>query len=145
MADKSTEMATRRWLDPNLDQRWQSTLRGGREIWAPEIEISHKDNEFIVRADLPGMKKDDVWVDVADDDITISGERRHEEETEQGGVYRTERSYSSFCRTIPLPDGVMADRAQATFKNGVLEIRMPARYSERGTSPRDQGRIKEVS
>src|SRR5262252_7241616 len=77
MADKSTEMATRRWLDPSLDQRWQSTLRGGTEIWAPEIEISHKDNEFIVRADLPGMKKDDVWVDVADDDITISGERRH--------------------------------------------------------------------
>jgi len=63
---------------------------------------------------------------VTDNDITISGERRLEEETERGGVYRSERSYGTFFRTIPLPEGAIADQAKASFKDGVLEIRMPA-------------------
>jgi len=96
------------------------------EMWAPDIEVSQHDNEFVVRADVPGMKKEDVSVDVTDNDITISGERRLEEETERGGVYRSERSYGTFFRTIPLPEGAIADQAKASFKDGVLEIRMPA-------------------
>jgi HSP20 family protein len=63
---------------------------------------------------------------VTDDSITISGERRQEQEGERGGVYRSERSYGSFCRTIPLPEGAMTDQAKATFTDGVLEITMPA-------------------
>jgi len=96
------------------------------EMWAPDIDVSQHDNEFVVRADVPGMKKEDVSVDVTDNDITISGERRLEEETERGGVYRSERSYGTFFRTIPLPEGAIADQAKASFKDGVLEIRMPA-------------------
>jgi HSP20 family protein len=72
------------------------------------------------------MKKDDVSIDVTDNDITISGERRQEQESERGGIYRSERSYGSFRRTIPLPEGAIADQAKATFKDGVLEVRMPA-------------------
>jgi len=72
------------------------------------------------------MKKDDVCIDVTENDITISGERRQEQETERGGLYRSERSYGSFCRTIPLPEGAMTDQAKASFKDGVLEVRMPA-------------------
>ena len=117
----------RSWLGPRQGRSWLRTPRMARtEVWAPDIEVSQQNKELLVRADLPGMKKDDVCVDVTDDAITISGERRQEEETERGGIYRSERSYGSFCRTIPLPEGANADQAKATFKNGVLEIRMPA-------------------
>jgi len=146
MADKATEMTPRdrqHWSRPEqletnpfrlldrfadeMEKRWHGTTFGGRTgLWAPDIEVSRTGNELVVCADLPGMKKDEVSVEVTDSDITISGERRHTEETDQGGLYRTERSYGSFCRTIPLPEGAMADQANATFKNGVLEIRMPA-------------------
>jgi len=95
-------------------------------MWAPEIEVSQRDNELVVRADLPGMKKDDVCIDVTDSDITISGERHQEQETKRAVVYQSERSYGSFCRTIPLPEGTITDQAKATFNDGVLEITMPA-------------------
>ncbi len=117
----------RSWLTPRWGQTWSSMpLRSGSDIWTPEIEVYQRNNELVVRADLPGLKKDDVRVDIADDDITISGERRQEHETERAGVYRSERSYGSFCRTIPLPQGAMTDQAKATFRNGVLEITMPS-------------------
>ena len=118
----------RSWLSPRSGRSFfqRTSSRAGLEMWAPDIEVYHHNNELVVRADLPGMKKDDVSIDVTDTDITISGERRQEQETERGGVYRSERSYGSFSRAIPLPEGAMADQAKATFKDGVLEIRMPA-------------------
>jgi HSP20 family protein len=100
--------------------------RSEADMWAPDVEIYQRDNELVVRADLPGMKKDDVSVDVTDRDLTISGERKRELEIEHGGMYRSERSYGSFYRTIRLPEGAIADQAKATFKDGVLEIRLPA-------------------
>ena len=103
-----------------------SPARLAAQAWAPDIDVSQQNNELVVRADLPGMKREDVCVDVTDTDITISGERKSEQETERGGVYRSERAYGSFYRTIPLPEGAIADQAKATFNNGVLEIRMPA-------------------
>ena len=117
----------RNWLLPRPALgRLSRPFSAGTQMWAPEIEISQQNNELVVRADLPGMKKDDVHVDVSDDGITISGERRQEQETERAGIYRSERSYGSFCRTVALPEGAIADQAKATFKDGVLEIRMPA-------------------
>jgi HSP20 family protein len=65
-------------------------------------------------------------IDITDEAIAISGERRQEQESENAGVYRSERSYGSFYRTIPLPRGAISDQAKATFKDGVLEIRVPA-------------------
>jgi HSP20 family protein len=94
--------------------------------FAPDIDVFQRGNELVVRADLPGVNADDVVVEVSDDAITISGERRQEHEEERGGVYRFERSYGSFLRTIPLPEGAIADQAKANFKDGVLEITMPA-------------------
>jgi HSP20 family protein len=90
------------------------------------VEVTQQGNELVVRADLPGMKKDDIQVDITDDEVTLSGERRREEETEKGGLYRSERSYGFFTRSIRLPEGAMTDQAKAAFKDGVLEIRMPA-------------------
>jgi HSP20 family protein len=104
---------------------WPSSVAGG-VTWSPQIDMSQKNNELVVRADLPGLTKDDVKVDITDDAIAIHGERRKEHEEERGGVYRVERSYGSFYRTIPLPDGAMTDQAKASFKDGVLEITMPA-------------------
>jgi HSP20 family protein len=95
-------------------------------MWAPEIEVYQRDNDLVVRADLPGLKRDDVHVDITDTEITISGERQHERDAEREGVYRSERSYGSFCRTILLPEGAITDQAKATFRDGVLEITMPA-------------------
>jgi HSP20 family protein len=105
---------------------WASTARSGSSMWAPEVEVFQRNHELVVHADLPGTNKDDVHVDVTENNITISGERRQEWETEREGVYRTERSYGSFCRSVPLPEGAITDQAKATFKDGVLEITIPA-------------------
>jgi HSP20 family protein len=111
-----------------LSRPWSSRTRrqGALEMWTPQIELSQQNNELVVHADLPGLKKEDVNIDVTDEAITISGERKQEQESESGGVYRSERSYGSFYRTIPLPRGAISDQAKATFKDGVLEIRVPA-------------------
>ena len=88
--------------------------------------VFQRNHELIVRADLPGLRKEDIQIDVTDDAITIHGERHPETEQERLGIYRSERGYGSFSRVIPLPDGTMTDQAKATFKDGVLEITMPA-------------------
>ena len=117
----------RSWLTPRWGQNWSNALRRtGGAMWTPAIEVYQRNNELIVRADLPGMKKDDVSIEVTENDITISGERRQEQETEREGVYRSERTYGSFSRTIPLPEGAITDQAKASFRDGVLEIIVPA-------------------
>src|ERR1043165_2409392 len=141
MAEKKTEIANRftdemdRWLDDfGFGRNWLAPQwgwpgvgrRSGSGVWAPQIEVSQRNNELVVRADLPGMKKDDIAIEVTDNDITISGERRQEQETEREGFYRSERTYGSFYRTIPLPEGAISDQAKASFKDGVLEIIVPA-------------------
>ena len=98
----------------------------GRAVWAPEVEFFERDGQFTVRADLPGLTKDDVRVEIDDGSLTLSGERRGEHEEKGEGYYRTERSYGSFFRRVPLPEGVKTEDATATFKNGVLEVVMAA-------------------
>lgn len=83
-------------------------------------------NELVIRADLPGLNADDVTVEISDDTITISGERQEERADQNNGVYRYERAYGAFFREIPLPEGAIADQAKASFKDGVLEIAVPA-------------------
>jgi HSP20 family protein len=96
-------------------------------MWAPEIEVFERDNKFIVQVDLPGLKKEDVKIEVTHDELTIEGERRVEaEEKKEEGFYRTERTYGRFYRRIAIPEHVKAENAVAAFKNGVLEIEMPA-------------------
>jgi len=80
----------------------------------------------VLRADLPGMNKDDVKVEITDEAIILDGERKYEHEENEGGVYRSERSYGHFYREIPLPEGVKTENATANFKNGVLEITVDA-------------------
>ena len=95
-------------------------------MWSPAIEVFERDNRFIVRAELPGLKKEDVKVDVTHDELTIEGERKLEKNEEEQGFYRSERVYGNFYRRIAVPEHVKAEDAVATFKNGVLEIDMPS-------------------
>jgi HSP20 family protein len=102
-------------------------LATGREggMWTPQIEVRQRGNELVVRADLPGIKKEDVNVEVNDGMLTISGERRQEDTEEREGFYRSERSYGTFYRSIPLPEGVTEDQISASFEDGVLEVVVP--------------------
>ena len=93
-----------------------------RGAWAPQVETFRRGDKLVIRADLPGLKKDDVHVDIDENAITISGERCDEHEEEREGYYHSERSYGQFFRAIPLPDGVSSDVCDASFKDGVLEI-----------------------
>jgi HSP20 family protein len=93
--------------------------------WAPEMEIFERDGRFVVRADLPGMKKDDIKVNIQENVLTIEGERKVEEEVKKDNFHRTERLYGTFFRSLPLPEGVKMDQVQAMFKDGVLEVTMP--------------------
>ena len=94
-------------------------------LWAPNVEVLEKEGKLLVRADLPGLTKDDVKVGVTDDVLTLDGERKQEKEEKREGYFRSERSYGAFYRAIPLPDGVKADGIVANFRNGVLEVAMP--------------------
>jgi HSP20 family protein len=94
--------------------------------WAPAIDVFQRGNEFVVRADVPGLSREDLTVEIGDETLTISGERKYDREEEREGVYRSERAYGSFTRVVPLPEGVVADSAKANFRNGVLEIVMQA-------------------
>ncbi|HEY8147990.1 MAG TPA: Hsp20/alpha crystallin family protein [Vicinamibacteria bacterium] len=108
---------------------------GGRgESWAfaPPIEVREDKGKLTVRAELPGLSKDDVKVEVTDEGLVISGERRNEDEQRGEGFYRSERSYGRFQRVIPLPDDVTdVQAAQAKFDNGVLEISLPLSENRR--------------
>jgi len=103
---------------------------GQQTFWSPRVEAFQQGDRFIVRAELPGLKKEDVQVEITDAALTITGERREEQQEEREGYFHTEREYGQFHRSIPLPDGVIAESAQATFKNGVLEIAVQAPPSD---------------
>ena len=109
--------------DFGLGQVWGEL---GRARWSPQIEVFERGGQFVVRADLPGLSKDDVKVDITDEALTIQGERKQEHKEEREGWYRSERSYGSFFRSVPLPEGINANEAKASFRDGVLEITMPA-------------------
>jgi HSP20 family protein len=106
---------------------WPMFPRRGNEamVWAPKIEVFEKNNHLITRVDLPGLKKEDVTVEITDGQLTISGERKRETEEKKEDFYRTEREYGSFYRAVPLPEGVKLDDVQASFADGVLEVSVP--------------------
>jgi HSP20 family protein len=100
---------------------------GGRQVqrWVPAMDLVEADDHFVVKADLPGLGEDDVAIEVQDNVLTISGAREAEHERKEKGWYRLERSYGSFNRSLTLPDGVDAERVEAKFDRGVLEVTIP--------------------
>ena len=98
---------------------------GAMRRWIPAMDLVETDDHFILRADLPGLTEQDVSIDLEDTVLTVSGERKVEHEDGQEGYYRVERATGSFSRSLTLPEGVDADAIEASFANGVLEIRIP--------------------
>jgi HSP20 family protein len=93
--------------------------------WAPRVDIYETDKEVVVKADLPGVEPEDLELYSTEDAVVLRGETRHEEERSEGGLHRSERSYGRFERQIPLPPGTRPEEAKASFRNGVLELRLP--------------------
>jgi HSP20 family protein len=98
----------------------------GPVMWAPAVEVAEREGKFHVRAELPGLKPEDMKVEITDDSVIIQGERKSEQEETKGGIYRSERRYGQFYREIPLPEGAKAEQAKAQFRDGVLEVTVPA-------------------
>jgi len=92
---------------------------------APAVDLYEGDNEVVIKAEVPGMGKGDLKVDLTDSMLTISGEKKKEEDIKEEAYTYSERSYGSFTRSLNLPCAVKSDKAKATFKNGVLEVKLP--------------------
>ncbi len=93
--------------------------------FSPSIDISETDKEIIISVELPGIEEKDIDVSLSKDSLTIKGEKKEEKEEKGKSYYRMERSYGSFCRTIPLPAEIDADKVNAEFKKGVLTVKLP--------------------
>ena len=116
-----------RRVTEDMDRFFEGTSRdwSTSTLWAPPIEVSEKDGQITICVELPGLNKDDVKVELTQEGLTIRGERHREEENRREGVYRSERSYGAFRRTIPMPDDVNVEQAKARFENGLLTVSVP--------------------
>jgi HSP20 family protein len=93
--------------------------------WVPAMDLLETETHFVLKADLPGMSEADVSIELDDNVLTVSGERKSDHEERKAGFYRVERSSGSFRRSLTLPEGVDPESVQATFANGVLEVTVP--------------------
>lgn len=105
--------------------RWPERTGFFRRTWRPAVDIKEEDDRIEVKADLPGVKKDEVDVSIEDDTLIIKGEKKEESEEEKKGFRRKERFYGSFHREIDLPSTVDKDKVKASYKDGVLELTLP--------------------
>lgn len=139
LAPKGTPSVISR-LEQDMEQTFQDFLRHpffrfwGPDRWwlgkslspqAPAIDVYEEKDELVVKAEVPGLAKEDLDLSLSDSVLTIRGERRKEEEVKRDDYYRSELSYGSFTRTVELPVEVKTDQAKASFKDGILEIRFP--------------------
>ena len=99
--------------------------RGDGNSWTPMADITETEKEYLIKADLPEVKKEDLKIHLENDVLTISGERRQEKETNEQNQIRVERSYGSFTRSFSLPSNVNAEAIKAECKDGVLSVRIP--------------------
>lgn len=93
--------------------------------WSPSIDVYDSDNELLVKADIPGLKKEDIDVSIHDNVLTIKGEKKRKNEVNKKNYYRSERFYGSFNRSVELGSEVQTDKVNATYKDGVLELKLP--------------------
>jgi HSP20 family protein len=96
-----------------------------QQRWMPAMDLVEADDHFVLKADLPGLAEGDVSIEVRDNALTISGERKAEHEARERGWYRVERSFGRFSRSLSLPDGIDADAISAAFDRGVLSVTIP--------------------
>ena len=94
-------------------------------VWSPSVDVSEDKDNVIIKAEMPGMKKEDVKISIQDNVLTLKGEKRQEKEEKDKNYHRIERSYGSFCRSFQLPTSVKTDKIKANYKDGVLNISLP--------------------
>ncbi len=129
--DRMFDAMQRRWMRPfgELLPDW-APFMGHMEYGMPPLDLIERDKEILVRVELPGMDKKDLKLDLRGDLLTIAGERHHEEEEKEGGkVYRAEIMRGTFTRTVRLPEPVDAEKVDAVFKDGLLEIHLPKTHA----------------
>lgn len=118
----------RRQMDEVFNRSLSSFFDDGTETmssWAPAMDVLERENEIVLRAELPGLSEQDVEITVENNTLSLRGEKRFEEEENEGAYRRVERRYGSFYRSFSLPSTVDRDRIDASFKNGVLEVVLP--------------------
>lgn len=103
----------------------RSNSESPKGSWHPAVDMFEKEDKLVIKAELPGLNKDDVSLDLKDGVLTLKGERKIENEVEEGGYYRCEMSYGKFMRSFSLPTDVDPDKITAGFQNGVLTIEVP--------------------
>jgi HSP20 family protein len=94
-------------------------------VWTPSVDVSEDKDNVVIKAEMPGMKKEDVKISVQDNVLTLKGEKEQEKEEKEKNYHRIERSYGSFCRSFQLPTAVKTDKIKASYKDGVLNISLP--------------------
>jgi HSP20 family protein len=119
-------------LQGDMNRLFDRFFEGGRapngttgRRWIPAMDLVETDDHLVLRGDLPGMTEDDVDIEIKDNVLTVSGERRAEHEDRGEGYHRVERAFGSFSRSLALPQGVDAETIEAKFENGVLEVLVP--------------------
>ena len=107
-----------------LPSAWRG-LPGGEGGWVPPIELVEKEDKYLVKAELPGMNKEEIDISMIGDVLTVKGERKAETDVKEGEYYCCERSYGSFLRSISMPSAVDTKKIKATYQDGILEIELP--------------------
>jgi len=125
-----------RFFDSVFDRGWMPMLHRDHPLWErfaafdkgmPKVDVIERDAEVVVRAEVPGFEREDLEVSVTDRSVTVKGEHRQEKKEEEGEYFRSEITSGSFSRTVALPGDIDADKAEASFKNGILELTLPKR------------------
>lgn len=128
------------FLNPFLlmDRVFSDVTRSGSvdQVWMPAIEATERDGNYVVRAELPGIKPEEVRIEVKGNALVLEGERKLQREQNTGGVHRTEIRYGRFYRVVPMPEGANVEQARARFNDGVLEVTVPL--------PEKQSRTREI-
>ncbi len=130
----TSPFALMRRMTEEMDRWFESRTRGNEmSIWSPAMEVTERDGNLEVVADLPGISENDVKVEVTDEGLVIRGERKREHEEKGDRYYRSERSYGQFYRLIPLPENANVDQARAEFRNGELRVSVPVPERQKNT------------
>jgi len=123
--DEMDRMWREAWGESSSPVGWWRRPLIEEKGWLPAVDMLEKEDKLIIKAELPGVSKDDVSISVSDNVLTIKGEKKTEEEVKEEDYYCCERAVGSFYRAITLPANVDADKISATFKDGVMEITVP--------------------
>ena len=118
-------------LQSQVNRLADSLWSGRQESWVPAVDVFDTEDSVVLKAELPGMKVDDIQIEVDDNVLTLKGERTFEERVDEERFYRVERRYGAFQRSLALPQGVKADEIQATYEDGVLQVTVPKAEAER--------------